>query len=111
MPALSTRISRLAGPSCRSILYCNPEQPPPTTATRRTPCARPCLANKELTLRAALAVTLIRRSSPVRTLRGPDALGIEAAIMQQPTGYLRLTPASTGPSLLSLLCRSSQDRG
>src|SRR5438067_10739797 len=35
----STMMSRLAGPSTRSILYCNPEQPPPITATRSAPCA------------------------------------------------------------------------
>ena len=35
-----TRMSRLAGPSTRSILYCSPEQPPPMTATRKAPvCA------------------------------------------------------------------------
>src|SRR5262249_6829859 len=33
-PPVSTRISRLAGPSCKPILYCRPEHPPPTTATR-----------------------------------------------------------------------------
>src|ERR1051325_11728117 len=33
----STMISRLAGPSTRSILYCSPEQPPPITATRSAP--------------------------------------------------------------------------
>ena len=59
MPAVSTRMSRLAGASCKSILYCSPEQPPPTTATRSTPWARPCLVSSELTLCAALGVTLI----------------------------------------------------
>src|SRR5437588_3746067 len=59
-------MSRLAGASCKSILYCRPEQPPPTTATRSTPLGRPCLVSKVLTLVAAPAVSLIRRSSPVR---------------------------------------------
>ncbi len=31
-------MSRLAGPSTRSILYCNPEQPPPMTETLSAPC-------------------------------------------------------------------------
>src|SRR5438477_10269272 len=34
---VSTRMSRLAGPSTKSILYCNPEHPPPITATRKAP--------------------------------------------------------------------------
>src|SRR5205807_4665924 len=32
-----TMMSRFAGPSTRSILYCNPEQPPPMTATLKAP--------------------------------------------------------------------------
>src|SRR5471032_1380425 len=60
----STRMSRLAGPSTRSILYCNPEQPPPITATRSAPCARPCFSRSELSLREAFSVTLISRSFP-----------------------------------------------
>src|SRR5882724_12830784 len=59
-------MSRLAGPSWRSILYCNPEQPPPTTATRSTPAGRPCLVSRVVTLVAAFGVNLSSRSSPVR---------------------------------------------
>src|SRR5438874_206682 len=59
-------MSRFAGPSCKSILYCNPEQPPPTTATRNTPLGRPCLVSNVPTFFAALSVSLIKRSSPVR---------------------------------------------
>src|SRR6267143_4727641 len=33
----STRMSRGAGPSTKSILYLSPEQPPPMTATRNAP--------------------------------------------------------------------------
>src|SRR6266550_1088300 len=70
-------MSRLAGPSWRSILYCRPEQPPPTTATRSTPVGRPCLVSKVVTLVAALDVNLISRSSPVR--KAGAATGLVAA--------------------------------
>ena len=63
-------MSRLAGWSCKSILYCNPEQPPPTTATRKTPPGRPCFCRSELTFCAAVEVTLINRSSPTRKFGG-----------------------------------------
>src|SRR6185436_16111564 len=66
MPPDSTRMSRFAGASCKSILYCKPEQPPPTTATRKTPAGRPCLLSRVETLLAALGVSLTSRSSPVR---------------------------------------------
>src|SRR6267378_8107908 len=46
-----TRMSRLAGPSTRSILYCKPEQPPPITATRSAPFGLPCFSKSELNLR------------------------------------------------------------
>src|SRR4051812_23008654 len=59
-------MSRFAGASCKSILYCNPEHPPPITATLSTPVARPCFASNVLTLFAALAVNFMSRSSPVR---------------------------------------------
>src|SRR3954451_11750060 len=84
MPPLTTRISRLAGASCKSILYCNPEQPPPTTATRSTPEGRPCFVKSELTLCAALAVSLTSRSSPVRNAGGFDGLLEIVAIMNEP---------------------------
>src|SRR5688500_15117455 len=58
MPADSTRISRFAGASCKSILYCKPEQPPPITATRSTPLGRPCFDSSVLTRFAALDDTL-----------------------------------------------------
>src|ERR1043166_8920509 len=80
-PAVSTRMSRLAGPSCKSILYCSPEQPPPTTATRSTPLGRPCLVSKELTFFAALWVSLIKRSSPVRNAGAAAGLGRVFAII------------------------------
>src|SRR5205807_8344691 len=53
----STMMSRLAGPSTRSILYCNPEQPPPITATRSAPVARPCFSKSEFNFREAFSVT------------------------------------------------------
>src|SRR5947199_3033936 len=34
---VGTRMSRSFGPSTRSMAYCNPEQPPPTTARRKAP--------------------------------------------------------------------------
>src|SRR5476649_2061407 len=74
-------MSRLAGPSCRSILYCKPEQPPPTTATRNTPFARPCLVSRVETLLAALAVSLTRRSSPVRKFGADVGLLARLAII------------------------------
>src|SRR5438445_4331968 len=60
-----TRMSRLAGPSTRSILYCNPEQPPPITATRNAPLGLPCFSKSEVNLSDALSVTLMRRSFPI----------------------------------------------
>src|SRR5947199_481381 len=60
-----TRVSRGAGPSTRSILYCRPEQPPPITARRKAPCGRPCFSSSELRRRAAFSVTLISFSLPI----------------------------------------------
>ena len=60
-----TRISRGAGPSTRSILYCRPEQPPPITARRKAPCGWPCFSSSELRRRAAFSVTLISFSLPI----------------------------------------------
>ncbi len=68
--AASTRMSRFAGPSCKSILYCRPEQPPPTTATRKTPFGRPCFVSSVETFCAALGVSLTSRSSPTRKFGG-----------------------------------------
>src|SRR5436853_462178 len=85
MPPVSTRISRFAGPSCKSILYCRPEQPPPTTATRSTPVERPCFASSELTFLAALGVTRMSRSSPVRKVGGAAGGLAVVAIMTQHT--------------------------
>src|SRR6202011_1032139 len=61
----STRMSRLAGPSIRSILYCNPEQPPPMTATLSAPCGRPCRCSNCESFTAALPVTFTKRSFPI----------------------------------------------
>src|SRR3954462_2413924 len=61
----STMMSRLAGPSTRSILYCNPEHPPPITATRNAPVARPCFSRSEFNFRDAFSVPLMRRSFPI----------------------------------------------
>src|SRR5262245_52945384 len=102
MPPVSTRISRLAGASWRSILYCRPEQPPPTTATRKTPCGRPCRVSSELTFLAALAVTLIRRSSPMRKPAGEFGLLAEAAIIRpsfQPASKLPAAPRQVNAGL------------
>src|ERR1035438_9166981 len=74
-------MSRLAGPSCKSILYCSPEQPPPTTATRSTPPGRPCLVSSVETLLAALAVSLTSRSSPVRKFGADVGLLARLAII------------------------------
>src|SRR5215831_2583836 len=52
-PSLSTMMSRFAGPSTRSILYCSPEQPPPITATRKAPCGRPCRVSNEVSFAEA----------------------------------------------------------
>src|SRR4051812_7661820 len=60
-----TMMSRFAGPSTRSILYCNPEHPPPITATRNAPVARPCFSRSEFSFRDAFSVTLMRRSLPI----------------------------------------------
>src|SRR5678810_931207 len=81
MPPVSTRMSRLAGLSCKSILYCKPEQPPPTTATRSTPAGRPCLVKRDPTFVAALGVSLIRRSSPTRKVGAPVGLVVLLAII------------------------------
>src|SRR4051812_45872243 len=73
-------MSRLAGASCKSILYCSPEQPPPTTATRSTPLARPCLVSSVETFLAALAVSFTKRSSPNRKFGWADAAGLLRAV-------------------------------
>src|SRR6266540_982807 len=87
-------MSRFAGPSCKSILYCNPEQPPPTTATRNTPWGRPCLVNNELTFSAALCVTRISRSSPTRKFDGVLGECVVPAIMTQETNVIAPTRQS-----------------
>src|SRR5277367_2536850 len=74
-------MSRLAGPSCKSILYCKPEQPPPTTATRNTPFERPCFVSSVETFCAALAVSFTRRSSPVRKFGADVGLLARLAII------------------------------
>src|SRR5688572_2267660 len=94
MPLLSTRISRLAGASWRSILYWSPEQPPPTTATRSTPFGRPCFVSNELTFLAALGVTLTSRSSPTRNAGGLAAFGAALEIIAR-ASYRRTTRGST----------------
>src|SRR5687767_14733379 len=101
MPLLSTRMSRFAGASCRSILYCSPEQPPPITATRNTPCGRPCFVSKELTFLAALGVTFTRRSSPTRNAGVAAACDAPPDIML--TTYLCMPGRSTHAHLLSHL--------
>src|SRR5688572_19832284 len=98
MPLLSTRISRFAGASCRSILYCRPEQPPPMTATRNTPCGRPCFVSKELTFLAALGVTFTRRSSPTRNAGVAAVCDAPPDIML--TTYLCVPGRSTHAHLL-----------
>src|SRR5260370_8792535 len=99
-------MSRLAGPSCKSILYCRPEQPPPTTATRSTPLGRPCLVNSELTFCAALAVSLTTRSSPVRNAGASVGFLTLLAIInqpQQPNRPPRALPSPRDHSPLLLL--------
>src|SRR6266446_5003910 len=70
-PAEFTIISRFAGPSTKSILYCRPEQPPPITATRSAPCGRPCLVSSEVSLVPAFSVTFTSFSLPILKLM-PD---------------------------------------
>src|SRR5262245_42648752 len=94
--------SRFAGPSCKSILYCNPEQPPPTTATRSTPFGRPCLASSEPTFFAAVGVTRISRSSPWRKVGDGLFEPVVGAIMLGQTYLLRVKP-STEPNHTRIL--------
>src|ERR1700716_615101 len=61
----STMMSRLAGPSTKSILYCSPDHPPPITATRNAPPGRPCFCRSPVSLRDAFSVTLISLSLPI----------------------------------------------
>src|SRR5476651_1929773 len=74
-------MSRFAGASCKSILYCSPEQPPPTTATRSTPFGRPCFVNSVETFSAAFGVSLTSRSSPVRKFGADVGLMARLAII------------------------------
>src|SRR5437660_242000 len=53
------------------------------TATRRTPLGRPCFASREPTFLAALAVSLISRSSPTRKVGAAAGLLAAFAIMIQ----------------------------
>src|SRR5439155_8194948 len=99
-------MSLFAGASCRSILYCRPEQPPPTTATRSTPFGRPCLASSELTFCAALAVNLTRRSSPVRTVAVLAGLLTKLAIMIEPQSNQQDRPSQCSQERRNLVkCR------
>src|SRR6185369_10895807 len=108
MPPVSTRMSRFAGASCKSILYCSPEQPPPTTATRSTPCGRFCRCKSELTFCAALGLTLISRSSPTRKLGVVVVLlAAEAAIIVSGSYRLR-RGASTGDEDRARLARTGR---
>src|SRR5258708_34930558 len=72
-------MSRFAGLSCKSILYCSPEQPPPMTATRSTPVGRPCFVSSDETFFAALSVSFIKRSSPTRKFGVVVVLFVAAA--------------------------------
>src|ERR1039458_956830 len=104
---LSTMMSRLAGPSTRSILYCNPEHPPPITATRNAPFARPCFSSSESNLRDAFSVTLIKRSLPILKLTGGDSVVMTKRIWkprshEEETGLTRLC----GIEPLTLLAES-----
>src|SRR5262249_11903831 len=90
-------MSRLAGPSCRSILYCSPEQPPPPAATRSTPLGRPCRVNKPLTLPAAVGVNRIRRSSPTRKVGAATAVLLTLAIIRN---YNHLSRKASGQQWL-----------
>src|SRR5271156_6391598 len=77
-------MSRFAGASCKSILYCRPEQPPPMTATRNTPFGRPCFVSNVETFCAALEVNLTSRSSPTRKFGCAELdLAMLAIIRQQ----------------------------
>src|SRR4051794_15972896 len=64
-PSESTMMSRFAGPSTRSILYCKPEQPPPMTATRSAPSGRPCRVSSEVSFAEAAGVTFTSFSLPI----------------------------------------------
>src|SRR5215468_9311201 len=58
-------MSRGAGPSTKSILYCRPEQPPPITATRRAPSGRPWRVRSEVSFLPARSVILQSFSLPI----------------------------------------------
>src|SRR4030095_1367054 len=62
---IGTRISRSFGPSTRSMTYCRPEHPPPTTARRSAPSGFPFCSSSDSSLRAAFSVIRIRRSLPI----------------------------------------------
>jgi cytidyltransferase-like protein len=64
-PLLGTMMSRSRGPSTRSILYCNPEQPPPTTAMRSAPSGLPCLSRMPRKCAAAGVSTRTSFSLPI----------------------------------------------
>ena len=64
-PADSTMMSRLAGPSTRSIRYCSPEHPPPITATRSAPWGRPWRVRSDVSFVAAGSVTFTSFSLPI----------------------------------------------
>jgi hypothetical protein len=53
------------GPSTKSMKYCRPEHPPPTTPRRNAPFGLRFYSSSDASLRAAFSVTLIRRSLPI----------------------------------------------
>src|SRR5438046_811291 len=62
---VGTMMSRSFGPSTKSMVYCSPEQPPPTTANRSAPSGLPFSSSNEASFCAAFSVTRIRRSFPI----------------------------------------------
>ena len=103
-----TRISRGAGPSTRSILYCKPEQPPPITARRNAPSGRPCFSSKELSRRAAFSVTRINFSLPILIpLRSGLAVRAGLAVSWGPASLTKLSLRCRAEVQYAVCCYAS----
>src|SRR2546428_563735 len=90
---VGTRMSRSFGPSTKSIAYCKPEQPPPTTARRNAPFGFPFFSSNDASLFAALSVTRIRRSLPIFQLVGDVSVLMKNS---NPKNLLQNLPGLTG---------------
>src|SRR5262249_29854247 len=104
---VSIIMSRFAGPSTRSILYCNPEHPPPITATRKAPCGRPCRASSELNFAPAASLSFSSFSFPILTF-GTVAVVIVNRYRVQPPQLRRKRSLRTA-RILQVLRRNPLD--